>query len=68
MKPQFGEIIEITIGPAQKLLILRPFWHVNQEKYDSKLMEISDLGQVVDVGPVNVNVGYGFEMGYPLVI
>ena len=27
-------------------------------------MEISDLGQVVDVGPVDVNVGYGFEMGY----
>lgn len=35
-----------------------------QEKYDSKLMEISDLGQVVDVGPVDVNVGYGFEMGF----
>ena len=37
-----------------------------QEKYDSKLMEISDLGQVVDVGPVDVNVGYGFEMGYAM--
>ena len=31
MKLQFGEITEITIGPAQKLVILRPFWHVSGE-------------------------------------
>ena len=61
MKPQLGEITKITIGPVQKLVILRPFWHVSGEV---RLQVDGDLGQVVDVGPVDVNVGYGFEMGY----
>ena len=40
-----------------------------QEKYDSKLMEISDSGQVVlrcwaAKMLHNICIGYGFEMGY----